>query len=240
MIGLIIDIETTRLLTGPGLDEPHDPKTGYLKDDREILEVGYIRVDDADKKIISHGTLYFYKPYFQIENEAQSIHGLTRDFLKQYENDFERNLIILNSLIQKTLIIGKNSDRFDIPYITKFIDKHSKGLLDMRSAVSIAKVRDIYKNPFVYEPILFTYDVQKAFKNTYKELYYAKYGGVLSPQARGTLMDYIDVLNKQEEVDALYASLDKDRTTGAHGALYDCVATYVVWKECMERGLIVR
>lgn len=231
MIGLVIDIETTNLLTGQGLDAPYDPSTGYLKDDREILEVGYLRIEDTTGEIISHGTLYFYKPYFDVE-KTQHIHGIDREFLKQYEEDFNRNLIILNSLIQKTLIIGKNSNSFDIPFINGFIDKHSKGLLPMASAVALSKTKDIDGSFISYTPELYTYDVQKAFKDEFRRLYEQKHGVSLHHNKRGTLMDYIEVLGLQDELDKLYENLDKERTTRAHGALYDCCATYLVWKHC--------
>lgn len=238
MISTIIDIETTNLLTGPGLSEPIDKTTGYLKDDREILEVSYIRVDNATAEILSSGSLYFYKDYFQIENEAQRFHGLTRDFLKQYKDDFDKNLIILDSLFQKTNIIGKNSEHFDIPFIRGFIDKHGKSKLNLDDLIIQAKIKKIDGDRLIYNPILFSTEIQSIFKSTFRRLYTEKTGQVLHPNKRGTLSEYIEVLDAFDKVDEIYASLPKDRVTKAHGALYDCVMTYVVWKECKDRELI--
>lgn len=239
MIDLVLDIETTGLLKGPGLGDPYDENTGFLKDDREILEIGYLRVDDDTEEILSSGTLYFYKPYFQIENEAQRIHGLTRGFLKQYEGEFERNLIMLNSLIQKTCIIGKNSTGFDVPYIKGFIDKHGRGQINMNNVVTWTAVKKIDGTGVLnYSPWLYQIDVQDTFRKTWREMYMRKTNQIISAQRKGTLMEYIDILEKQDELDSIYASLDKDRETGAHGALYDSVATYIVWKECRRLGLL--
>lgn len=222
MIALVVDIETT------GLSRKIDPKTGYLYDGNEILEVGYLRVDTDTRRIVGHGTLYFYKPHFPIENKAQSIHGLTREFLEQYEDDFDKNLIILNALVQNTCIIGKNSDNFDIPYIEAFIKKYSKGVLDYRSAVALAKI-NYYgtKNKFFYENTRWAQDVQVLFKDSFNNLLYNKTGELTSRQ--GTLSEYIDILGYREVVNNIYNGLKKDRVGAAHTALYDVVMTYAVW-----------
>jgi len=136
MIGTIIDIETTGWLKFET-----NPTTGVstLSDESEILEIGFINIDMQTKKILTHGTLYFYKPYFHVESQAQSVHGLTREFLKQYEGDFNKNMIALNSLIQSGCLIGKNSEKFDIPFIKAFIDKHMGRKFDIPLLVSIAE-----------------------------------------------------------------------------------------------------
>lgn len=232
MVGLVIDIETTSRY--PTISE----QTGYLRDDCEILEVGYLRVDTITKEILSHGVLYFYKPYFRVESEAQQIHGLTRSFLEQYEKDFEKNLITLTALIQKTLLIGKNTEGFDIKFIDRFIDKHSKGILKLENTVNKQRIKTYDGRNFFYDNASWSQDMQVIFPITFRQLYYDKYKEVLPKNRKGKLGEYIDVLNAREEVDRIYASLTKDRETGAHGALYDVVMTYVVWLECDKRNLL--
>ena len=47
---------------------------------------------------------------------------------------------------------------------------------------------------------------------------------------KGKLSEYIEAIpNGYEMVDQVYNSLNKDRVTKSHGALYDCVMTYVVF-----------
>ena len=230
MIGLVLDIETTSLY------RTLNPDTGYLYDSNEILEVGYLRIDMNTTEILGHGVLYFYKPYFQIENKAQEFHKLTRDFLEKYESEFDKNLVILNSLVTQTCIIGKNCDTFDIPYIYFFVDKHSKGTLSLKNVVNSKDIKTYEGGSFYYDPASWSHDVQTLLAPIYRDLYYEKYG--TSTSKKGTLEQYIDVLDAYDKVEEIYSKLDKERTTGAHGALYDVVMTYVVWLYLREKNIV--
>lgn len=237
MINTFIDIETTNLLHGKGLDAPFDERTGFLKDDREILEVGYLRADDETKEFLSAGTLYFYKPYFKVESCAQEATGLTREFLEKYEDQFDENLIKLVALIQQTNICGKNSDIFDIPFIKGFIEKHSKYSLCFERMIYQDKIKRIDGNGYLeYSPWLYSTDIQKIFSKKWKEMYERKYN-ISVGRRLGTLMEYVEILELQNKLEELYAKIPKDRVTKAHGALYDTVATYLVWCECIDMGL---
>ena len=230
MICTVIDIETTGFWKcDPNLTNP---------DYAEILEVGYIRINSDDLSILDSGTLYFYKPYFQIENKAQQAHGLTREFLQKYEKDFDLNLIKLYCLIQQTQIIGKNCDAFDIPFINAFINKHSKGYLDINSQFLLADMKDYNNKTFYYHKEFGSYDVQKIFQYTFRDWVEQKTGERPHVNRTGQLGEYMDVIpGAREEVARIYDSLPKDRVTGAHGALYDCVMTYVVAKYCVENKI---
>lgn len=231
MIGLVLDIETTGYLS-------ISPVTGTLPDANEILEVGYIRIDMDTRQILNCGELYFYKPYFQVESDAQKIHGITRDFLEPYAGEFQRNLVILNSLVQRTCIIGKNSNSFDIPFIKEFLRKHSNGYLDITQQVALSSIKYFgTRTDLFYEVYEFALDMQSIFKDEYHRLHYEKYGTELSGRKRGTLSEYIDVLNAQHVVEAIYNDLPKKRITRAHGALYDAVMTYVVWSWAKAKQL---
>lgn len=234
MIGTVIDIETTDWLKFNTVDG-----VSQLSDNSEILEVGYININMDTKAILTYGTLYFYKPYFNIESPAQQTHGLTRDFLKQYEQDFEKNLIALNSLIQSTCLIGKNSDKFDIPYIKAFIKKHAGDKFDIPNLVFKLNMDAYNGGKIIYEDGLYAMDMQTIYKTRYHSLHYDKYGYPLAPTKKGKLEEYIDVIpNGQAVVDYVYNGFEKDRVTGAHGALYDAVMTYVVWVDAWNNDIL--
>lgn len=233
MIGTVIDIETTGWLQ---FNEVNGES--YLRDTSEILEVGFINVDMNSKKILTNGTLYFYKPYFDVESQAQQIHGLQRDFLKKYENDFDKNLIALNSLIQSTCLIGKNSNKFDIPFIKAFIKKHAGNKFNIPEVVFKANMKGYNGGTVLYEDSLHAMDMQTVYKERYHSLFYDKNGYPLPPGKKGTLSDYIEVIpNGQAVVDYVYGQLKKERVTGAHGALYDAAMTYVVWVDAWNNDL---
>lgn len=234
MIGTVIDIETTDWL------KFNTDASGWsqLSDTSEILEVGFMNINMDTRKILTYGTLYFYKPYFNVESDAQMTHGLTRDFLMQYEGKFEENLIALNSLIQSTCIIGKNSDTFDIPYIKAFIEKHAGDDFNIPDLVLKLDMKAYGGGKVRYNDTLYALDMQKIYKERFHDLYYDIHKQKLAPQKRGTLSEYIDVINHgQEAVDIVYGGMQKDRVTGAHGALYDAVMTYVVWCDACNAGL---
>ena len=99
MLYTIIDIETNG--------------RSHLSD---VLEVGYMRVNKR-MEVIQKGQFYFYKPEWEIENQAQSVHGLQRSFLRAQcpdDETFRENLVKLYTLMTRGVIVGKRSNKFDI------------------------------------------------------------------------------------------------------------------------------
>ena len=188
MVATVIDIETTDWLK-------FDDSTGrsMLSDSSEILEVGFVRFDTNTLKVLTSGTLYFYKPYFNIESKAQEVHGLTREFLKQYEGDFNKNLIALNSLLQSTCIIGKNSEKFDIPYIKAFIEKHAPDSFDIENLTIQLGMKAYYTGKVHYTNNIYSMDMQVLYKDKFHEKYHDKYSitvGVLGGSEEAILKKY--------------------------------------------------
>lgn len=188
MIATVIDIETTGWLK-------FDDSTGHsvLSDESEILEVGFINFDTNSIKVLTSGTLYFYKPYFNIESDAQRVHGLTREFLQQYEGDFNKNLIALNSLLQSTCIIGKNSDKFDIPFIKAFIEKHAPDSFDIENLTIQLGMKAYYSGKVHYTNNTYPMDMQVLYKDKFHEKYHDKYSitvGVLGESEEAILQKY--------------------------------------------------
>lgn len=194
MIYTILDIETT----------------GFHKDGGdEILSFGYIRIN-SNFEIKASGTLYFYKPNFPVSKyPACTVHKLSKEFMQQHEKDFKDNLKMMYSLCYNSIIIGKNSTNFDMPFIKNFIRRHC---------------------PTLEELIYFkTFDIQDEFSPTYKRM--------TGSTKKGTLTDYVNALGiTQDEITRVYNSLPtKDGASmHMHGALYDCVATYLVFKKTCE------
>lgn len=233
MIANVIDIETTGLLNFV----PDATGRNTLSDDSEIIEVGYITINTVTLEILNHGVLYFYQPYFKIESEAQKIHHITREFLEPYEKDFTKNCMALNTMIQQSYIIGKNSDRFDLIYIDAFLQKHLPECYKMDSIVNGLGINGYNGGKVYYSMRQFSCDVQKVFSASWKDLYAKKYGE--RPRRAGRLEEYIDAIDGGKDlVDKIYNGFtDKARNTGAHGALYDCCMTLVVYAYSRNSGL---
>ena len=200
MIITILDIETT------GLDKCiHD-----------ILEVAYMRIDSKTLEILSHGTLYFYKPEFRIENQAQAVHGLTREYLTQFENEFDDNIVSLYTLIQQSVVIGKNSDNFDLPFISMWLN---------RKASILAPVC-----------IVGTLDIQEFLAPHYRKWVASCTGVMPSTRKKGTLEEYMDMFGyTQESLKMDFIKLYGSERAHAHGALFDVYMTYICVKEAVKQ-----
>lgn len=197
MIYNVLDIETT------GLNKVSD----------NILEVGYIRVNN-ECKILGYDTLFFYKPEYQIESPAQNVHHLERDFLKQYEEDFYKNLAVLYTILSDGLIVGKNSDKFDIPFIQEFLKKNIGYIISPVIAGSI--------------------DIQEHYKKIFQDWYLKTYK--VSTNKKGKLEELIamngyNISKLQEEFVELFPECPR---SSAHSALFDSYMTLQLLKDLMS------
>lgn len=242
MLYTIIDIETTGLMK-------FDENSDLIPD---LLEFSYLQVDSTTLRIIKNGTLWFYQPFFDIENEAQEIHHIERKFLMQYEDQFEENLIALASIMTNAVIMGKNSRKFDVPFIKHFIAKYKGNKYDIEDLTTRLAMKTYDGHGRVYhENNISHIDIQDLYAPVYrvktcmKELgrigeFYSedftaeKFNSIhdtyCDNRKRGKLTEYLDMMpNGYAMVDEIYNSLSKDISTGAHGGLYDAVMTYVIW-----------
>jgi len=198
MVYHIIDIETT----------------GFNKVRDDILEVGYIRANH-ECEILGYGTLYFYRPEFNIESDAQRIHKLTREFLEPYSDSFEKNLAALWTLMMDGVLVTKSSSGFDINFIQEFMWKYGNGVNNYTLKSDV--------------------NMQKLMKDYYQEWYHKTYGR--RTNAEGKLMEYIPVIGYTEErVKEEFKELFPDsRRDYAHSALYDAFVTYLSLKFRYEK-----
>lgn len=241
MVYTVLDIETT----------------GFMKFDAngdlitDLLEVAYLHVDSSNLRVLGSGTLYFYQPHFDIENDAQKIHNLTRSFLAQYEHEFEENIRTLSALMTNAVIVGKNSRKFDIPFIKHFISKYSGKKYDISDITSRVAMKTYDKKSTIYhESNIEHLDIQEMYAPVYRvKKYLSEIGEIdkfydknftaaefdkihesVNKSKRGSLSEYISMMPKGcEYTKSLYDSLEKERITTEHGALYDVCMTYVIW-----------
>lgn len=197
MIYNVLDIETT----------------GFNKSIDNILEVGYIRVNNKCE-ILGHDTLFFYKPEYQIESPAQEIHHLKRNFLEQYEKEFYKNLAVLYTLMSNGLIVGKNSDRFDIPFIQEFLRRNMGYIMPPTIAGSI--------------------DIQEEYKEIFQDWYFRKYK--ISTNKKGKLEELIimnghKTITLKEEFEKLFPECPR---SSIHSALFDSYMTLQLLKDLIK------
>jgi hypothetical protein len=240
MLYTFIDIETT----------------GFMKFDAnavlipDLLEFSYLQVDSTTLRIVKSGSLYFYQPHFDIESDAQEVHGLTRDFLMQYEDQFEDNLIALASITCNATICGKNSKKFDIPFIKHFLKKYSGERYDILATTRSLCMKGYNNGTVIHDNESTSLDIQELYapvyrvkmrmrdtgsigmfyENTFSRMDFDSIESTTDRRKRGKLTDYIALMpNGASITEDIYKGLPKERETSAHGALYDCVMTYVIW-----------
>ena len=204
MIVTVVDIETT------GFDTYAD----------DILEVAYMQTDTRTMDVIRHGVLYFYKPEFRVESRAQQVHGLTREFLKRYESEFDDNLVSLYTLLERGCIIGKNSNKFDVPFLVSWLQ---------RMAPVLNRVK-----------LFGMCDMQEIIAPHFRE-YVAKNTGVM-PSARrtGKLEEYLSMFGYSKEgLVKSFTELYGDERAHAHSALFDVYMTYICMREARDRKWLV-
>lgn len=178
-----------------------------------LLEVGYIQIDH-EGNILRGGDFHFYKPEWNIENEAQAVHKLTREFLAKHEEKFSGNLVRLYELLENGCIIGKNVKAFDLNVCKEHIYRYAEGL------------------PF--PTIRGTLDVQTLYTHKFRDYYEKKYRTATTK--KGTLEELVEMIGiSQDEVQREFEKLFPNcERAAAHGALYDVYMTYLVLKYAMD------
>lgn len=95
MIYTVIDIETS----------------GLSRENADVLSFSYALTDG--KEILAADTLYFWTDGMQWSQESYEIHGLSKEFLSQYKDDFDKNLRAMFSVVQDSVLVGYNSGYMD-------------------------------------------------------------------------------------------------------------------------------
>lgn len=97
MIFTVIDIETS----------------GLSRENADVLSFSYALTDG--REILAADTLYFWTDGIKWNQESYQTHGLSKEFLSQHKDDFDKNLRAMFSVIQDSILVGYNSG-----YIDKF------------------------------------------------------------------------------------------------------------------------
>lgn len=191
----VIDIETNNI-------------SGRLGD---ILEVGYIRIDN-NLNILGYGVQCLWEDRFY--DDAWSvgrtdIHGLTKEYLQDNGKGEAEMVTLLYNLVNRALVVGKNSTSFDIPFIKQYISRKCYEL-----------------NGFEPEN---TVDVQTIMAEDFRADYFKKYNQ--KTRKVGDLMEQCLIAGiTPEDIDKFCIeklNMEKSRTR-YHSALYDAAATYLL------------
>lgn len=89
----------------------------------------YIQTTENTANVVEAGILYFYNPaVIQHSYEAETIHGLSEEFLSQYRKDFVPNTRKLYQLFFKGNLVGHNMRGFDVKVGRIFLEQMEYGV----------------------------------------------------------------------------------------------------------------
>ena len=108
------------------------------------LEVAFLKFNSDCSAVKESGVMYFYKTGIRWSDEAEAIHGLSREFLTPYEKDYYINLRKLYRLVSRSNLVGHNVKSFDFPFLTHFLAREMYGQV---------AYNNIYDTMRIFQPV---------------------------------------------------------------------------------------
>ena len=196
MIYTVIDIETS----------------GLSRENADVLSFSYALTDG--KEILAADTLYFWTDGMQWSQESYEIHGLSKEFLSQYKDDFDKNLRAMFSVVQDSVLVGYNSG-----YMDKFGVLHGFDYQVIKNFL----LRNMLDFPI---PSSFV-DLLKIARSRETNA---------SNKKLQSMVDYYGV--SREEIARVNDTVFPGSKAVAHNSGYDVVCTVYVLKEMLAKDLI--
>lgn len=94
--------------------------TGFSSSYDDVVQFSYIRFDNR-KRVYDAGCLYFYYEGMHWSEEAENVHHISLEFLKQFKDDFRKNVIKMWTILSGANVVGHNSNKFDNPFATNWL-----------------------------------------------------------------------------------------------------------------------
>ena len=103
--------------------------TGFSGNSDDVIQFSYIKFD-SNNVVYDAGTLFFYYEGMSWSEEAYAVHGISQEFLKQFENVFKENVIKMWTILSGANVVGHNSDSFDCPFAKTWLTRQGCGSLE--------------------------------------------------------------------------------------------------------------
>lgn len=118
--------------------------TGFSPAYCDIIQFAYVNLDENFKPLKAE-SLYFYKDDMHWSEEAEAVHHISKDFLKQFKDDFEVNVKKLYIILSRGNVVHFNGDGFDIPFCTSWLTREGMPRLTINRSYDVMKI---------YRPVL--------------------------------------------------------------------------------------
>lgn len=109
--------------------------TGFNAKTDDIIQFAYIAFDNSVK--VHSDILYFYYEGMSWSEEAYEVHHISKEFLEQHKNDFQKNLIRMFTVLGGSDCCGFNNTTFDCPFVQTWLARMGIPGLQFRSVQDI-------------------------------------------------------------------------------------------------------
>lgn len=107
--------------------------TGLYRDQSDVIQFAYVNLDENFQPIKSD-ILYFYYEGMSWSEEAEAVHHISLETLKQHADEFENNLLKMYVTLSFCNAVTFNGDHFDIPFVRAWLMR--QGMPEIRVSMS--------------------------------------------------------------------------------------------------------
>lgn len=138
--------------------------TGLSGSTCDVVQFAYIMFD-SDMRFLRSGSHHFYYEGMSWSEKAYEVHKKSRQFLKQFENEFEENLIKMYTTLNRAHLVGFNNVSFDNPFSNAWLKRmglpelNLAGTSDVMSGFSSVMGRSRFKLDKLIEKMEITDDL---------------------------------------------------------------------------------
>lgn len=182
--------------------------SGLLESVCDLQQCAMLVFDD-NHILVRAENLYFYKENMHFSEEAYEVNGLSLEFLSQYKDKFEENIIKMYALLNRAKVAGYNNLDYDDPFVTTWLRRNGMG------SFAIGLSRDVMQ---IYKPIY----KRQAIKLV-KLIPFVRDNGILNLS--------------EETVDYMTDMWFGAKGTVAHDARWDVTATALLFQHALRTGL---
>lgn len=188
-----------------------DVETSGLHVGCDVLSFSYI-LGTEDMNVKRAETLYFWKEgVTQWGQEAYEVNGLSKEFLRQHEADYDKNLKKMYLVLSYGDLVGYNSGHIN-----------KEGII---TGFDFPVIKDFLERNHLYTPqVLGFYDVMHIGQVVYKQ--------------RLKLQTMFDKIGCSREIADAMMAVYFNRQAKAHDAAYDTVCTSMIFQKLCEEGYI--
>lgn len=97
--------------------------TGFDSVTCDVIQFAYAMFDNNNMFVKSENLYFYYEGMSWSQEAADQSHHLSLAFLKQYEDDFRKNILKMFSVLNRANVCGHNLIHFDCPFVKRWLQR---------------------------------------------------------------------------------------------------------------------